>query len=51
MIRARSLTKDFVVSKRQTVHAVRGISLEIEPGDLVVVLGPGQRRRARAAGA
>ncbi|MGW5365795.1 ATP-binding cassette domain-containing protein [Actinopolymorpha pittospori] len=40
MIRARSLTKDFVVSKRQTVHAVRGISLEIEPGELVAVLGP-----------
>ncbi|WP_020575176.1 ATP-binding cassette domain-containing protein [Actinopolymorpha alba] len=40
MIRTRSLTKDFVVSRTQTVHAVRGISLEIEPGELVAVLGP-----------
>ncbi|MBF9131236.1 ATP-binding cassette domain-containing protein [Plantactinospora sp. S1510] len=40
MIDARSLTRDFVVSRSQTVHAVRGISLRIEPGELVAVLGP-----------
>ena len=40
MIRADSLTKNFVVSRTQTVHAVRGISLHIEPGELVAVLGP-----------
>ncbi|HZI97734.1 MAG TPA: ATP-binding cassette domain-containing protein [Actinomycetales bacterium] len=40
MIHTRSLTKDFVVSRRQTVHAVRGISLDVEPGELVAVLGP-----------
>ena len=40
MISTRSLTKDFVVSRTQTVHAVRGISLAVEPGELVAVLGP-----------
>ena len=40
MISTRSLTKDFVVSRTNTVHAVRGISLDIEPGELVAVLGP-----------
>ncbi len=40
MISTRQLTKDFVVSRTDTVHAVRGISLNVEPGDLVAVLGP-----------
>ncbi len=40
MIRTRSLTKDFVVGKSATVHAVRGISLDIDAGELVAVLGP-----------
>jgi ABC-2 type transport system ATP-binding protein len=40
VIRTRSLTKDFVVSRTQTVHAVRAITLDIEPGELVAVLGP-----------
>jgi ABC-2 type transport system ATP-binding protein len=40
MIRTRSLTKDFAVKRGQTVHAVRGITLDVEPGELVAVLGP-----------
>lgn len=40
MIRTRSLAKDFTVGRKQTVHAVRGISLDVEPGELVAVLGP-----------
>jgi ABC-2 type transport system ATP-binding protein len=40
VIRTRALTKDFVVSRARTVHAVRGISLDVEPGELVAVLGP-----------
>lgn len=40
MIRTRGLTKDFPVSRSQTVHAVRGIDLDIAPGELVAVLGP-----------
>jgi len=40
MIQTRGLTKDFVVSRTETVHAVRGIDLDIAPGELVAVLGP-----------
>ncbi|SDB89532.1 ABC-2 type transport system ATP-binding protein [Sanguibacter gelidistatuariae] len=40
MIHTTALTKDFVVSRTETVHAVKGINLTVEPGELVAVLGP-----------
>jgi ABC-2 type transport system ATP-binding protein len=40
VIRTRDLTKDFVVSRSKTVQAVRGISLDVEDGELIAVLGP-----------
>ena len=39
MIRTRELTKDFVV-KKETVHAVRGLDLDVHQGELVALLGP-----------
>ncbi|SDG15361.1 ABC-2 type transport system ATP-binding protein [Sinosporangium album] len=39
MIHARDLTKRFTV-KKETVEAVRGIDLDVEPGGLVAFLGP-----------
>ncbi|GII89861.1 ATP-binding cassette domain-containing protein [Sinosporangium siamense] len=39
MIHARGLKKSFKV-KRETVEAVRGIDLDVDPGQLVAFLGP-----------
>ncbi|MER5392650.1 ATP-binding cassette domain-containing protein [Saccharopolyspora sp. NPDC002686] len=39
MIRARGLTRRFTV-KRHPVEAVRGLDLDVEPGQLVAFLGP-----------
>ena len=39
MIRTRGLTRHFTVNK-ETVHAVRGLDLEVGAGELVALLGP-----------
>lgn len=40
MIRTAGLTKDFQVGRSQTVHAVRGVDLEVDDGEMVALLGP-----------
>ncbi|MDH2429911.1 ATP-binding cassette domain-containing protein [Sphaerisporangium sp. TRM90804] len=40
MIHARGLTRRFRVKRRDFVEAVRGIDLDVEPGQLVAFLGP-----------
>lgn len=40
MIHATGLTKDFVVNRKETVHAVRGIDVDVDRGETVAVLGP-----------
>ncbi len=38
LIRARDITKTYVMGE-QTVHALRGVSLEIQEGDFVAIMG------------
>ncbi len=40
MIRTAGLTKDFQVGRSQSVHAVRGVDLEVDDGEMVALLGP-----------
>lgn len=40
MIHAAGLTKDFTIGRQETVHAVRGLDLRVEEGEVVALLGP-----------
>ncbi|USQ81104.1 ABC transporter ATP-binding protein [Ornithinimicrobium faecis] len=40
MIHAAGLTKDFTIGRQEIVHAVRGIDLRVEEGEVVALLGP-----------
>ena len=39
MIHTRKLTKNFTV-KKETVEAVKGVDIDVAPGELVAFLGP-----------
>ena len=44
--RLTEVTKEYVLDG-ETVHALRGVSLDVPEGDYVAIMGPPARARAR----
>ena len=48
VVRAIDVVKDFVRGK-ETVHALRGVSLDIHRGEYLAIMGPPAPARARSS--
>ena len=47
LLEGRDLRKTYRLSRRNTVPALRGVDIVIEPGEMVAIMGRRGRARAR----